>query len=56
MPARVRQYGASRSNHGKRGKKGLPVTKKYEHGRQRRGHNLLKADRTDRATQVGVEY
>ena len=56
MLARVRQHGASRSNHGKREKTGLPVTKKYEHGRRRRGHNLSNADRTDRATQEGVQY
>jgi len=56
VPARVRQYGASRSNHGKREKTGLPVTKKYEHRRWRRGHNLSNADRTDQATQEGVQY
>jgi len=41
---------------GKREREGSPVTKKYEQGRQRRGHDFSKADRTDRATQERVQY
>jgi len=41
---------------GKREREGLPVTKKYEHGGWRRGHDFSNADRTDRATQERVQY
>jgi len=41
---------------GKREREGSPVTKKYEHGGPRRGHDFLNADRTDRRTQEGVRY
>jgi len=34
---------------GKREREGSLVTKKYKHRGPRRGHNFLKADRTDRA-------
>jgi len=32
----------------KREREGSPVTKKYEHGGPKRGHDLSNADRTDR--------
>jgi len=41
---------------GKREREGSPVTEKYEHGGQRRGHDFSNADRTDRATQERVQY
>jgi len=41
---------------GKREREGSPVTKKYEHGGRRQGHDFSNADRTDRATQEKVQY
>jgi len=39
---------------GKREREGSPITKKYEHGGPRQGHDFSNADHTDRATQERV--
>ena len=56
VPARCSSTVQADLTHGKREREGSPVTKKYEHGGRRRGHDFSNADRTDRATQERVQY
>jgi len=55
VPARRSSTVQADLRRGKREREGFPVTKKYEHGGPRQGHNFLNADRTDRATQERVQ-
>jgi len=56
VPARRSSTVQADLTRGKQEREGSPVTKKYEHGGPIRGHDFLNADRTDRATQDGVQY
>jgi len=56
VPAPVQQYGASGFDRGKQERQGSPETKEYEQGGRRQGHNFSNTDRTDRATQEGVQF
>ena len=56
MPARCSSTVQADLTRGKRGREGSPRTKKYEHRGPKRGHDLLKTDRTDRASQERVQY
>jgi len=56
VPARCSSMVQADLMRGKREREGLARTKKYEHGGPKRGHDFSKTDRTDRASQEGVQY
>jgi len=56
MPARCSSTVQADLTRGKREREGSPITKKYEYGGPRGGHDFSNADRTDRATQEKVQY
>jgi len=56
VPARCSSTVQADLTRGKREREGSPVTKKYEDGGPRQGHDFSNADHTDRATQERVQY
>jgi len=56
VPARCTSTVQADLTRGKREREGSPVTKKYEHGGPRQGHDFSNADRTDQANPERVQY